>query len=655
MTTALPVLSGAERNKALLDAVLVVARDGLGLPPEMASDRTLEVLCNTYRVSPAQAQLSQSMAENLLNNETAAHVSSIDRLYNEWSAAERAGPATGRSDVLIEKARAFAPVPDTGNSANTVAALSAIVRVRKSRIWERLGLAVGKLGASEMQFDDAAADTLTAIIETLAPALKQSAAIAEGALAGQGGVAYAAIVHNYVDSIERSLATLESAALKPRQRDSLPTTSFGTAKAGTDAATDESVTAKRSECQLSRLLGIVHSSVGATRGQSPARTSVRNRKPPPAVTAPDDDSSDDEAPAQPPPRRRSAKPPVAVKEPEDDDEGTARPPPRRRAVNAVVPKQPSVSPSVTAADIAAASKLSADGITKASSVAWWWWIGKFVELLWVGATVFLTAMQAVPAYLGASPETYYEYSLRAYNKATGIAPYESRNDASLPEKLYFGMFVKEADLADDVRNAASAAATGLLGAVVSPAYPALDYFASAMGYGLVEQQAKAAVVTGMRYIPGSLVTATSAIKSRVFDLIFDLSGLTNSLRTADPTKLDTREVGIYDQLLSITILLLVVMSYVEVAYLVSTALRKPFAASRKLAADGTIKLIELVAAKLSRRPAELTGYQLYLLRQQGLLTGPTIPRPQDLTPQQQAFLENKKQASDPASAARSQD
>lgn len=663
MTTALPVLRGAERSKALLDAVLVVARDGLGLPPEAVSDRTLEVLCNSYSVSPAQAQLARGMSENLLNEATAAHVDSIDRFYVEWSAAERLDPVTGLSEALREKVRPFVPVPDPSNSANTIAALAAVVRVRESRIWERLGRAVRQLGASEMQFDDAAADMLTALTDTLAPALKHSAAIADGALNGQGGVAYAAVLHDYVDSIERSLATLASATLVPRKRSRLQPVAPEIAAA---TSLDTGETVKRSECQLSQFLGIVHSGVNPTRSQSPARTRRGATTSTPVAPAAKDDSSDDEAPVQQNPkpqlRRRVPLPSQPIDLPTDPGTSTntttRQPQLRRRAGYAVVAAQPGDSSANTATDITTApnAKTTADAITKKAGFAYWSWIEKTFEVLWIGTTVVLTLLQSLPYYSGIDGATFYELALRASNKASGIAPYKSRADASLYEKLFKGMFIQEADLADDLREVGAAVSSGIGSAISNTAYPVIDFFAERMGYGSSEQAVSEPVVTGMRYIPGSLFTTSSALRGRIFDLISDLSGLTNSLYTADSTKPMPREVGFFDQLLSIIILLAVVMAYAKIGKAVFTALDAPFSGSRRLARNAAIKLIEVIVAKFSRQPTKLTPYQLYLLREQGLLLpGADIPVPQDLTPEQRDFLKNKNQVTDGTTATRSLD
>jgi hypothetical protein len=638
---ALPVVPSEQRSKVLSEALKLVARDGLGLPPELMSDQTIEYLSDSFESTPQQTLLSRSLVETLFNEQAFEQADRIQKLYSAWQADDRTASVSGSPDVFLPRVLAFVPLADVNNRANDAAAAAAIERFQRSNVLARLVLASQSLGDAKLRFERDGDESLQVLSEALADAFKASAIIADGGLVQKGGVAYASVLHNYIDAMERSITSLEAIAFVPNAVPlSAPT-------APIDAAADSTSTTERSQCHFSQLFGIVHSASGkgdvpvadASRGRSPAR----------------------DAGGRSPARKAKRREP---------------------ATDAVVPNSIVAPTTLVVRELSAAlaPERSADAVSRtwgidtqgltaadvgkeAYNFVVRTLLGNAIAVLRISLRVTQIALgliYAVANVYQTTPANLMEIPKRAWNEAWGVAPYKDGRDASFLESFLFGTVISFPDLADNANQATRYVLDLLKGDDSGP---------------FARQS------TGDIYISGSIFRIEQSIRARVLKMVIGILRLQGGAAFSG---------NFWDDFLSVLILIagfyMIAASIKNTAALftdgVEGAVQYTVNKTAQVAVAATYKTKDGFNALLARvvvlasAPARVVGRainavnrnlapqkqllltpkEMFLLKDNGMIDeSAAAVRRNDLTEAQLKFLYDALNQNRPASAARSQD
>lgn len=613
---ALPVVPSEQRSQVLSEVLKLAARDGLGLPPELISDRAIEYLSESIESTPDQTLLSRALVGSLLNEKSFEQADRIETFNNTWLADDRAATATGEPDAFLKKMLAFVPVRDVDNRANDAAALAALERFQNSNLFARLARTSESFRNSDFRFAKNNDDSLLALCEVLANWLESSAGIASGDLNQKTSAVYAGALHNYIDAAERVITSLEAVTFEPAKSRLTPVVETEARDPLTIDPTEP--TTGRSQCHFTQLFGIVHSAGhnDASRSRSPAR-SRRQRAPVPLA---EDDGLDDTVTEQAlvpqAPKNRD----LALQR--DGDRGSLR-------VLGVDTQ------GLTAKDV----------FKEIFNLVFFDFTAGFLKLLLATlkyTSTILGLLLLIPQLTKTTPTAMYGPLKIAWNEWRGQIPYRSAEEAGFFESFVFGNVISAPD-ASDIANQA--------------AYNAFKW----------AKNSGEPAVSGTFYVPGAIFTVEDAIRSRFIKLVFGI------LRW----QFDEAFTGtVLDDVLSVVVLFgwlyFVAYSYKQASAFITgayeTGATKIYQATKNVAL-GTMRTtrdvlnamlvrvivvgaapvlavgqgITLANRKLAPQDsALLTAYELYLLKSNNMIDqAATNVRLQDLSRDQRYFLSEK--------------
>lgn len=578
MATGVPRVSKEKSGEALKTAVKELTRDALGIPSSFISDQTLTWLCDNSASTQGQTELTLSLANGLLNEKTLLRANRVDDFCSEWLAADREARESGNSSAFAEKTRAYVPVPDANNQANDVAAMSALKRVRKSNILARLASAVRPLGDASLELRiDGDTQAQQELIDALANAVEHAAVIAEGGLRNTPSGAYSVVVHDYVDSLERLVASLTAAApaLEPVTAPPVQRTTI------------------QGQCQFSSLFGIVHS---ATNTRSKTPRGKRN------VIVPNDafknDSSDDAN------RKREALSDSSETELSDI---------------ANVDSQLAVN---------ASNQQGRTTIDDAVSAALRWPLWLAGQLIYYSTLIFAVLVTLVEqsAKLFKTDAVGVMKSIKlTYNNLFGREPYDNPlRQASRLEKSLFGYVQYINDAADDTNDVITAVVSTIAdvaGSTASTVGSFVGLTTPGLASNLVDQPMSSAAlpVTGSVYVPGSFFRMEDSLISRCVTVFGKIARL----------PIESYPGDVLTDMWNIIVLVALIYIFAKAYKVVAGVIEVPydfafggFARAGRWTADKTGQIIGKLVRFIRRDPGErqLTPYERAVQRQQGQLS-----------------------------------